>query len=384
VSTFLYTEINLVGIVLLLLLLYNLRKNSSRDVTIDQRIFIACMIMNILVFLFDSGMWLLDGNPEPGLRISNYIMTTLYYISNPLICFIWLLYTDFKIHESKLGLQKRSRLYAIPLVINSLLSLASPFTGWFFIIDAANNYARGPLFPVFAITAFFYLLLACGISLRDIIKQGWEVNKSVYLHLVVFPVGLILASVIQILFFGMSLIWICATLAFTSIYINIQNGQISTDYLTGLYNRRHLEQHLQRRINARRGDQLLFAIMLDLDVFKSINDKFGHAAGDSALVKMADLLRQVSKHSDDFIARMGGDEFIILGERAETAAIEHLINEISALTDEFNQSGQGDFALLPSMGYSIFGKNDMVASFLAAADKEMYRNKDERKLEQSL
>lgn len=123
-------------------------------------------------------------------------------------------------------------------------------------------------------------------------------------------------------------------LAFASIYINIQNGEISTDYLTGLYNRRRLDEHLQRRLRMRRKEQKLFVIMMDMDKFKDINDKYGHAVGDEALVKTAELLREICKESDDFIARMG---------------------------------------------YSIFNKGETIDLFLVRADQEMYRNKQERK-----
>jgi len=120
-----------------------------------------------------------------------------------------------------------------------------------------------------------------------------------------------------------------------------------------------------------------------LDEFKSINDKNGHISGDEALVKMAELLRTACKGSDDFIARMGGDEFIIVGERNETGEIKQLMEEIYSSTSAYNQSHQKNYTLLPSMGYSVFGKDDTLDSFLAAADKEMYRNKLERKLKRS-
>jgi hypothetical protein len=84
-------------------------------------------------------------------------------------------------------------------------------------------------------------VLSCVLSLKDVILNGWEDNKNVYIHLIIFPTGIILASIAQIMFFGISIIWISAMVAFASIYINIQNGEISTDHLTGLYNRRKLD-----------------------------------------------------------------------------------------------------------------------------------------------
>ncbi len=120
--------------------------------------------------------------------------------------------------------------------------------------------------------------------------------------------------------------------------------------------------------------------MLDLDNFKNINDQFGHAVGDSALVKMAELLRQACKGGDDFIGRMGGDEFIVVGERRETAEIKQLMNKIYASCLAYNKRKQAEYFLLPSMGYSVFENEDKMDTFLATADQVMYRNKQEKKL----
>lgn len=377
---FLYAEINVVTIVLLLLFLNNMNRKKNKNIPLDQYIYSICIVVNIFICIFDTGMWIFNGDQLALSRTMNYFMTVLYYISNPLICLLWLIYTDFKIYESKKSLLRRIRFYVIPCVISMVFSLASLFTGWLFIIDKNNNYTRGPYFGVMAICALVYLLLSCGISVHDILKNGWQENKSVNIHLVMFPIGMIVVTLIQIRFFGISIIWVCSMLAFASIYINIQNREISTDHLTGLYNRRRLDEHLQRKRNMQKNEYKLFAIMLDLDEFKSINDKYGHAIGDKALVKMAELLRQACKDSDDFIARMGGDEFLIVGERTETEEIKRLMEEISLSATAYNKQCKSDWFILPSMGYSVFQKDDTIDSFLANVDQEMYKNKQERKL----
>jgi len=376
----LYTEINLVGIAILMILLHSLHRTGSKEKPLDQRIFSVLILMNALIFLFDAGMWLTDGRPAPAVICVNVITTTLYYILNPLICFVWLLYTDVKVYESRSALLRRVRLYVIPAAASTLMSAASPFTHWFFVIDGAGRYSRGPLFSVMACISLFYIALSFAYSLCGILKGGWEGNKNVYIHLLLFPVGLVVASVVQILFFGVSIIWVCAMLVAVSIFINIQNGEISTDYLTGLYNRRRLDMHLQGRIRVWNDDRMLFALMLDLDEFKGINDRNGHIAGDNALVATAKLLRRACRNSDDFIARMGGDEFIILGERTRAHEIHSLMEEIKSYADEYNQTHAAGDALLISMGYSLFQKGDTMDTFLAAADKAMYRDKDARRL----
>ncbi len=228
--------------------------------------------------------------------------------------------------------------------------------------------------------SLLYLLVSFGLSLNDVIRNGWEENKKMNIHLVLFPVGIIIASVVQIIFFGISIIWISAMIAFASIYINIQNGEITTDHLTGLYNRRRLDEHFQRRIKMQKEKAILFAIMIDLDDFKKINDNYGHETGDQALIEMAELLRQVCKGSDDFIARMGGDEFIIMGERTKIDDVKNLQEEITIAAKNFNMNNKLEYKLKPSMGISIYNKNDTVNIFFATADREMYQNKMERKL----
>lgn len=383
VIDFLYAEINVTGIVLLLLFLNNMNRSSQNKMPVDQLIFNACMIMNIAIFFLDTGMWLSDGSQHAIARVVNCVVTPLYYVSNPLICLLWLMYTDYKINESTNGLSRRIRLYIIPCVISAVLSIISSFTGWLFIIDADNNYSRGPFFWVMAFTALFYLVLSLGLSLRDVIVNGWEENKTVNVHLVLFPVGIIAASIIQIMFFGISIIWVCTMVALTSIYINIQNGEISTDHLTGLYNRRRLDEHFQRKVKMLKKYRLLFAIMIDLDDFKKINDEHGHAVGDNALVAMAELLRKVCKGSDDFIVRMGGDEFVVLGERNQTGEIIKVMDDISSAVTEYNDLHTNDYLLKLSMGYSVYHQEDTKNSFFANADQAMYRSKQERKLARS-
>lgn len=180
-TDFLYAEINVISIVLLLLFLNNMNRSGHKRIPVDQHIFNACMIMNILIFLFDTRTWMVDGNHLAISRTVNYVVSMLSYVTNPLFCFLWLRYTNYKINESRNDLLKRIRLYVIPCAISTVLRLLSLFTGWMFIIDANSNYLRGPFFWVMAFVALFYLVLSFGMSLRDVIINGWEENKKMLL-----------------------------------------------------------------------------------------------------------------------------------------------------------------------------------------------------------
>ncbi len=87
-----------------------------------------------------------------------------------------------------------------------------------------------------------------------------------------------------------------------------------TDKLTSLLNREGLSEHLQAALERRSGQGLF--LICDLDNFKSINDTFGHPVGDKALIQFAGLLESYFNRQGDFVARIGGDEFVVFIERA--------------------------------------------------------------------
>jgi len=94
--------------------------------------------------------------------------------------------------------------------------------------------------------------------------------------------------------------------------------QADRDWLTGLHNRRFLARELERPAHNRLAAPLTLAV-LDLDHFKSINDAFGHAAGDQVLVRVAGLLLDVLRETD-IVVRSGGEEFLVLMPATDAGA----------------------------------------------------------------
>jgi len=148
------------------------------------------------------------------------------------------------------------------------------------------------------------------------------------------------------------------------------------DSLIDLPNRRGFMRQLERFIDRvrRYGDQAAM-LFVDLDGLKAINDKLGHAAGDEALIRVADLLAAGVRKSD-FVARLGGDEFGILLERSdERMAVEtseRLARKISAC--EFSYDGQM-LRLGVAIGVGLIHSDDTAASIMTRADKAMYEAK---------
>ena len=152
----------------------------------------------------------------------------------------------------------------------------------------------------------------------------------------------------------------------------------STDVLTGLHNRRAFFDVAATEIaRARRYGDSLSVVSIDLDRFKLINDEYGHAAGDIALVRFAEICRRHVREVD-LVARIGGEEFALLlpATSEDNAArlaerIRHAVHEITVLAD-----GQS-FDFTVSMGVAAYrGKNDSLEEFMRRADDALYRAKE--------
>lgn len=152
-----------------------------------------------------------------------------------------------------------------------------------------------------------------------------------------------------------------------------------TDALTGLHNRRYLDNHLQtlfERAVARR--RPLSVMIVDLDRFKSINDRFGHDGGDDVLREFARRLRQ-NMRGIDLICRFGGEEFVVVmpdtdGPVAEKVA-ERIRAEIARTPFAIGKEGQSVTVTISVGVSSARGQADDVRSLLKRADMALYEAK---------
>ncbi|MGQ0831897.1 MAG: diguanylate cyclase domain-containing protein [Microthrixaceae bacterium] len=148
----------------------------------------------------------------------------------------------------------------------------------------------------------------------------------------------------------------------------------ATDPLTGLSNRRVLDVALAAaEATAAQGWALLYC---DLDRFKSINDEWGHDAGDVVLRAVADRLRQAVRTAD-LIARIGGDEYVILLQ-ADLAHVEHLVQRLRASVQEPIVDPRGRFEVGISVGVATADTRDGVRTLLADGDRAMRADKAAR------
>ena len=160
-------------------------------------------------------------------------------------------------------------------------------------------------------------------------------------------------------------------------YENVESSA-TTDYLTGLPNARSLFLHLDRELaRCKRANRCLAVLVCDLDGFKGVNDRFGHVRGNSVLQSFARRL-QAAFRSYDCVARMGGDEFVIVAPDLPKCAAEAKISQLQQLAREASRHICGEEVLSVSVGISCFPGDGVEAEeLLTTADRKMYSLKQE-------
>jgi two-component system cell cycle response regulator len=163
---------------------------------------------------------------------------------------------------------------------------------------------------------------------------------------------------------------------------NVRNGlkMAVIDPLTGIYNRRYAAQHLHRVIErAQEVDGVFAVMMMDLDKFKAINDRFGHDAGDAVLKEFSHRL-QANIRGVDLVARFGGEEFFVAMPDIDHDAAAHAAERIRQAVEHvpFAVPGTAErIHLTVSIGVAIAGPRDGEAeSIIKRADSALYRAKN--------
>jgi len=144
------------------------------------------------------------------------------------------------------------------------------------------------------------------------------------------------------------------------------------DALTGLYNRRHLNEWLGKYAESSTHNIQVSIVMMDLDHFKEINDRFGHLHGDEVLKFFAEVLRQNTRASD-FAVRYGGDEFLVVLSNTDSAGAHEFVERIKRIVEENNP-----FNHSVTFSYGIENLSEEYLRSLQRADELMYEMKRQK------
>jgi diguanylate cyclase (GGDEF)-like protein len=366
------TQVHIISIIILILLFGSI-KQQSRSVQQQNRYYLALVVLTILAMIFKITMNYTDGYTSGVEEVILKISTAFYYLVTTVVVLHWLLYLHHLLKGKKVYERLIIYIY-LPFVILATVSVTLSTFGIpiMYTIKPSGGIERHVMYSVIIFTEY---LIMIG-SVFYVIWNRNKISRIEYLTLIAYllppAVGIFLNETLS----GVDLIWPSMTISLVMVYTNIQSRMTNTDPLTGVFNRREYEKQVEYLSSQKGMHKKICAIMIDIDNFKKINDEESHQAGDQALIEVSQIL-QKSIRKNDFIARIGGDEFCIMIESDQMDILHQIVNRINEQMQLFNVAWEGKKIRL-SMGYGIYDAvyHKNFKQFFEKLDRLMYDDKN--------
>lgn len=355
------------AIIMMAFLLY-CRSRNRESIHGDDRIYDCMTIVTILGAALETLSFVVDRQSFVGARFLNYLSSSISYLATGVIGFLWCLYVDLHIYKNHARYRRNVSFVAIPLLIELVCVLYNLLgNGFVFSVSADNVYSRGSFTVIGYLTVYLYFLYSIYLVYH---------SKEEGLNLDFFPIfyfmgPCVIGAVVQFLYFGITSSWISVAVSLTFVQMQAYSENISTDSLSGLYNRRYLDRVLAMKDHLMQ--KSIYGIMMDVNDFKQINDRYGHSMGDQAIRVMGDILLK-SIPDGGIPIRFAGDEFVVLLAQDDPNAVFEAMTEINRHLDVLNRSGAEPFKLSVSMGQAKLDPSDP-ETFLREMDERMYEEK---------
>lgn len=330
------------------------------------------IVLDYLIIVFGSGK-------SNVFCVLNYITSFLYYLFTPMATYFWARYIYKYAHGTNKISKTVNIVLVIPIIVNAILSVLSIWLPIYFKIGANNLYSRGVGTWISVAIAYFYFVFATII----LIINKHHLRRSSYYSCLLFPVPTLMASILQMIFYGMSIMWQFASVSVLLVYMYNFEEAAYTDELTGLYTRKKFMERIRDVYDGiGKTNDKYFCIIFDLDKFKDINDKYGHNVGDLALIETSNILLK-SFSTNAVICRYGGDEFVALQKITSDDEIKGMVKRFTKNFTEYNKYTKGQFKLFCSYGYDTFDKTSTgtFSEFMSEIDQKVYEQKEIHHLE---
>ncbi len=340
-------QVNIVLFILVLILFGHTYFNMNRK-NITNRLFMWIMGLTEFAIVLEILSVILNNPNLKQFMVLQKIVNVLGFTVTPIIPFLGYIFSKEWINRYQKEKIKLKKILLLPLFINGIMALMSYSVNILFYVTRENIYVRGPLFFILPCVSYFYF----GYNLYFIYKQR---KKFTWYELRMFNLFYIAAAIftgIQLIYSSYLTIWNGTAMMIVIIYIFILNDQVNRDRMTGLENYSSYEHYIEN-ISYKKFDKL-FIINIDIDDFKSVNDKYGHNEGDEAIKIFANLLVESFPLKRKKLIRMGGDEFLILLECKHEETVETYIQNLNENTEAYNKTEEKPYELKFSYGMACY------------------------------
>ena len=372
-----YASSNIVGAIIFGVMLAHDRFSIDRQE--KQLKYDQTLIAFMLYFVSDSIWCAVDSGLVEKTLFRVAITTFTNFILSTAIMFTWLMYvlTVEKIEKRNRPVVKFAILF--PFMISTIvLILIYVLNPSLLISDELKSTA---LFDVFISgVPYIYILAVIIYVIKAAKKEDDPIEKKKHLYIGFFPIMVVVGGLCQMLFMPTLPIFCFAGTIFMLIFhIKSTDDQISTDPLTKLNNRGQLARYVAQENNLRIDGRSTYVIMMDINDFKKINDTYGHAEGDRALVIVAQALVQSIRSSNMpmFLGRYGGDEFVLIVHPAKYDELKILVEDIRENVRERCKREERPYIVSIGIGYDeLLKEPDTYQKCVQRADSKLYLDKE--------
>lgn len=349
------------------------REKSAADFWLNRTYF--CFLVNFLsnlLFTVFNRIWVVEALALP----LSYLFKTAYLITLVFGAFCWCGFAETTLRSDFFTRKKtRYSLFALEFLFCGFI-LSNLLTRSIFYFDESLRYRRTGLFQVLLLCLTALCLFS---SVRLLLRCRSESDPSRHSFFRVissFPLCLLAALFLSRLGESFPVVCVCILTELFCIFVENSNQSVSTDTLTRVNNRQNLNRFMTYKLINH--EEQVWLLMIDVDHFKPINDSFGHLEGDAALERISGILKSACQTLDSrpFIARYGGDEFVIVVEGAESET-NRLCETIHAMLKESDKDGK-PYQLRVSIGVAKRKSGMTYEQLVAEADARLYEVKESR------
>ena len=354
----LFNQIIYVDFVVLLTIAYFsifIHFNRSYDKKISKPFFRALILLACLV-VSDNVDYFYSQKPVPGAPHPFFIMAGF-------ILRVLLILSAIYIMEQGRLTRKQIILLAIPALINTLVILTSPFHRHVFWIDESNVLHREILSYVPHLVSLIYFCVVIKLAIKRI-RRGFVQEGLLYF---VSLAGIAVAVVSEIILKTRGVLISAILLMLTFYYLYLHMEHFKRDNLTGALNRLSFFAALDRL----HSNSITAFCEIDLNNLKKINDTQGHAAGDRAIVTLANVVQRCLP-DNSYLYRMGGDEFAVLFIGRDYESCQKIVELIQQEMENTSYSA--------AIGMAKWDSRLPFQSIYNLADERMYENKRKMKM----
>lgn len=377
---FTYLEVN-ISCILIILIILNLHLKNL-DKSLSARIFTALLFSIIIYFIFDLACGLMENDVLHESQLISTLLNIGFFFSSYLVAYFSFVYSECEIGSKWMFKKDKLAISFVPVLVMFILTILTLKYRFFFYIDDAGNYIKGPLYFLMLLMAYSFLIAICIKNLSLYFNRKYYLKRDILLTMSSFVVFPLLAGAIQAFHTGVSIVCLGGTIAIVQVFTKMQNKRITLDTLTQINNRTKLMQYLDNKVNNyfKNLSSEIYFIMIDIDRFKAVNDTFGHVEGDEAIKALANILKLSCNKYSCMLARYGGDEFSIVYE-GDFANMEKLLMKIDNNLRAYNKQVKKPYDLQISLGYAKYEESmKSISELIAKADTELYKEKHRKKM----